>query len=202
MKLQANHTDMKKTLALIGSFGVLTALLFVADAHAIDLGGNLARGAATQAGYSGATNDTTLAATIGSVIKVALSFVGTIFLVLTIYAGFIWMNAKGDSSDVEKAQGILRTAVIGLIITVGSYSITNFIVPRIVEKTAGGQPAGGGAAQQNGPALVGCCEVCRPGNNVDCAKFAVPTEAACVAQENLAGVESASWSEVRAGLCR
>ncbi|MBT4153147.1 MAG: hypothetical protein HOE53_00695 [Candidatus Magasanikbacteria bacterium] len=200
--------NKKQILALAGAAGTLTALLLVVDAQAIDLGRKLATGAATQGGYSGATNDTTLAQTIGSVIKIALSFVGTIFLLLTIYAGFIWMNARGDSSAVEKAQGILRTAVIGLIITVGSYSITNFVVPRIVERTAGGQPTGGGAAEQAGGEMVGCCEVCPPNNNVDCRKFATTgvdpalAQDACEGQVRLESVGTASYSEVRAGLCR
>jgi ABC-type molybdate transport system permease subunit len=49
------------------------------------------------------------------------------------------MTASGDESKVEKAQNILRSAVIGLIIALGAYGITNFVVGRIVEKTISGQ---------------------------------------------------------------
>ncbi len=124
---------MKKYLfsLFIISFFVIPTVVF-----ALDLGGDLAAGAAKQAGFAEA-NETTLAQNIGAVIKVALSFVGTIFLLLTVYAGFIWMSARGNESDIEKAQEIIKAAIIGLIITVGAYSITNFVVPRIVNRASG-----------------------------------------------------------------
>ena len=54
------------------------------------------------------------------------------------------MTARGDESKVEKAISTMRQAIIGLVITVGAYSITQFVVPRIVERTAdnGGQTVG------------------------------------------------------------
>lgn len=130
-------------------FGLLVAAFLTVPliASAVDLGGDLAGRAATGAGYSAAT-DTTASEIIGEIIQIALSFVGVIFLVLTVYAGFLWMNARGEQSDIDKAQGILRTAIVGMIITVGAYSITSFVVPKIVSKTVG-------EATNSGE--VGCC---------------------------------------------
>lgn len=51
------------------------------------------------------------------------SFLGIIFLVLIIYAGFIWFMARGNEEEVTKAQTILKRAVIGLIIVLLSVSI-------------------------------------------------------------------------------
>jgi len=101
---------------------------------ALDFGNQYTKNAADQAGF-GKADETTLSKTIGGVIKAALSLVGTIFLVLTVYAGFLWMTAAGDESKVEKAQNILRSAIIGLIIALGAYGITNFVVNKVVEKT-------------------------------------------------------------------
>ena len=42
------------------------------------------------------------------------------------YAGFLWMTASGNSEQVEKATGILKMAIIGLIIVMAAYSITYF----------------------------------------------------------------------------
>ncbi len=57
----------------------------------------------------------------------ALSFVGLAFFVLMIYAGFLWMFARGNDQDVQKAKDLIQAAVIGLIIVLAAYAITMFI---------------------------------------------------------------------------
>jgi hypothetical protein len=104
------------------------------SAEGIDLGGKRAEQAAGAAGFSKA-GPTTLAATIGTVVKAALSMIGILFMLLIIYAGFLWMTARGEEAKVEKAQDIIRAAVIGLIIVLAAYSITNFIVPALIART-------------------------------------------------------------------
>lgn len=64
---------------------------------------------------------------VGGVVGLILSFVGVIFLILTIYAGIMWMTAQGNSSQVEKAKDLLINAVIGLVIITAAYSITTFV---------------------------------------------------------------------------
>jgi hypothetical protein len=64
---------------------------------------------------------------IGRIINIALGFLGVIFLGLSIYGGFIWMMAKGDSAQIEKAQNIIKNSIIGLVIVVAAYAITNFV---------------------------------------------------------------------------
>lgn len=69
--------------------------------------------------------------TLGLVIKGALSLVGTIFLILTVYAGILWMTARGENSAVEKSQNIIKASVIGLFITLSAYAITYYITNRL-----------------------------------------------------------------------
>lgn len=76
-----------------------------------------------------------LGISIGTVIKGILSLVGTIFLVLTIYAGILWMTAQGNEQQVTKAKGIITTAVIGLFVVMAAYAITDFITSRIADTT-------------------------------------------------------------------
>ncbi len=64
---------------------------------------------------------------IGRVVGVVLSFVGVIFLLLIIYAGFTWMLARGNEADVKKAKDLMYDAVIGLIIILAAYAITAFV---------------------------------------------------------------------------
>ncbi|MFA6550915.1 MAG: hypothetical protein WCV41_00065 [Patescibacteria group bacterium] len=63
-----------------------------------------------------------------TVINGILGLLGVIFLVLTLYAGFLWMTAAGSDDKVGKAKNILTTAIIGLIIIFASYAIVNFVL--------------------------------------------------------------------------
>ncbi|MDD4901603.1 MAG: hypothetical protein PHE24_00500 [Patescibacteria group bacterium] len=74
-------------------------------------------------GYNKSTNQTTISVIAGAVVSTVLSLLGIIFIALIVYAGIIWMTAEGDEAKVEKAQKILRNAIIGLVITVGVYGI-------------------------------------------------------------------------------
>ncbi len=88
---------------------------------------------AGQGGYTTAgVTDTSLSETVGQIIKVVLSLVGTIFLALTVYAGILWMTAAGNEEQVTKAMSILKTAVIGLAIVLAAYGLTTFIVGAII----------------------------------------------------------------------
>lgn len=64
---------------------------------------------------------------LGNIISTFFGLLGAIFIILMVYAGYNWMTARGDESKVEKAISTIQKAVIGLIITVGSYAIWNFI---------------------------------------------------------------------------
>lgn len=68
------------------------------------------------------TND--LTAIIGFIIKMLLSFIGVVFLLLMIYGGYIWMLARGNDQEVEKAKNIIKNAIIGLAVVLSAYAIT------------------------------------------------------------------------------
>ena len=72
-----------------------------------------------------------LSVSISTVIKGVLSVVGTIFLLLTIYAGVLWMTAQGKEESVEKAKNIISASVIGLVIIVAAYAITSFVTSKL-----------------------------------------------------------------------
>ncbi|MFA5946536.1 MAG: Ig-like domain-containing protein [Patescibacteria group bacterium] len=83
---------------------------------------------------------------IGQIISVFLGLLGVVFLVLTIYAGTMWMTAAGDPKKVEKAKNILIQAAVGLLITISAYGITTFIVNAITGGTGGGGGGTGGGS--------------------------------------------------------
>lgn len=72
-------------------------------------------------------NDTEPTVVAATLIQAVLLLLGTIALVLIIYAGFMWMFARGNEEKVETARSILTSAIIGLVIIIGSYSIGSYV---------------------------------------------------------------------------
>jgi len=134
----------------------LLSFLLLGHAHAFaDIGTSRTHKGAEAGGYQPGADETTLASIIGTFIQAILSLVGAIFLVLIFYAGFQWMTAHGDDSIVEKSKDMIRSSVIGLAIVVGAYSITSFVVPKIIEKTTGSQVGGSSGTPAGGE--IWCC---------------------------------------------
>lgn len=70
--------------------------------------------------------------TLSSIINYALSFLGMISLLLMLYAGIIWMLARGNEEEINKAREILKGAAIGLIIIMSSYALSYFVFTNLV----------------------------------------------------------------------
>jgi len=64
---------------------------------------------------------------IGSLIGNILAFIGVLFLGLMIYGGILWMTARGNESQVEKAKELIRAAIVGLIIVLSAYAVTAYV---------------------------------------------------------------------------
>jgi cbb3-type cytochrome oxidase subunit 3 len=77
----------------------------------------------------------TLEGGISSIITTVLSFLGVIFLVLMIYGGLIWMTARGNEKNVDRAKDIIFDSIIGLIIIIAAYAITYFVTSVFVNQT-------------------------------------------------------------------
>ena len=114
-----------KKISLIATIGAALAAPLAAFA-AYDAGSTGLTATASQAGLGATPAD--LSVVIGTVIKTALGVVGVVFLVLMVYAGYIWMIARGDEAKVEKAKDTIVNCIIGIVIVVGAYAITSFIV--------------------------------------------------------------------------
>ncbi len=71
--------------------------------------------------------ETDVPTAIGKVVGAGLAFIGTLFLILIIYGGFVWMFARGNEQEVKKAKDLIIQAVIGLIIVLAAYAITSYI---------------------------------------------------------------------------
>ncbi len=99
-------------------------------------------GLADSAG-NGGTDPRILAA---SLIKAVLGVLGTIFVGLIILAGYRLIKSDGDSGKIQQAYDTLRMSTVGLIIILAAYSITTFVVNKVVTslKEAGTDQTGFG----------------------------------------------------------
>lgn len=73
---------------------------------------------------------------VGKIIKAFLSLLGVIFVLLMIYGGYLWFMSRGNDSEVKKAQDVIRNAVIGVMIVLAAYAITNFISGTLIKSIA------------------------------------------------------------------
>ncbi len=80
------------------------------------------------------TDGTTVSKIAGDVVAAALSLVGVIFILFTIYGGYLWMTDQGNEEQVEKAKKIIKNSIIGLVIVVSSYAIYK-VIEKLFTKT-------------------------------------------------------------------
>ncbi len=106
---------------------------------------------------SGLQTNGNLIELIGRVINIGLGLLGVVFLCYLLYAGYLWMTAQDAADQIEKAKKHLKNSVIGLLIIVSSFAITNFILKLLAET----QNGGAGTVVQGGPGGMG---VGFPGN--------------------------------------
>lgn len=81
----------------------------------------------------------------------------------------MWMTAAGNEEKAKKARQLIQAAIIGLIIVVGAYAITVFVMARISKDlitgsasggsdvTSGGSYDGSGKSDSAGSGALGCC---------------------------------------------
>lgn len=83
----------------------------------------------------GTAVDQPLTVLLGRVINPLLVVIGTLFLLLIIYAGLTWMTAAGNEERAGRARKILTTAAVGLALVIGAYTITRLVINRVLEST-------------------------------------------------------------------
>ncbi|MBI3290905.1 hypothetical protein HYZ76_01325 [Candidatus Falkowbacteria bacterium] len=80
---------------------------------------------------------TTFSKTIAGIIKVVLGFLGIIFLVLILYAGFMWMTSAGNEDKISSAKKTMVAAIIGAAIVLAAYAISYFVIDQLLLATKG-----------------------------------------------------------------
>lgn len=103
--------------------------------YAQDFGADALNSAAgaNGAGYA----NTPLTIMVGLLIRAILGLLSIIFFLYTLYAGFLWMTAGGESDKVDDAKDILKRAIIGMAIMMSAYAITQFVFAQTAMISAG-----------------------------------------------------------------
>lgn len=87
----------------------------------------------TNAEYKGLTSSKALTFLSGAadpvtatvnLINVLLSFLGLISVIMFLYAGIIWFRSGDNEEELKKAKDIIIGTVIGLVLTLGAYSLS------------------------------------------------------------------------------
>lgn len=66
-----------------------------------------------------------------NIVNFILTFLGVIFFLIILYAGWLWLTARGNNEAVERAKKILQEAIIGLIIVFFARLITELALRQI-----------------------------------------------------------------------
>ncbi|MCR4313972.1 MAG: hypothetical protein NUV84_01855 [Candidatus Uhrbacteria bacterium] len=74
---------------------------------------------------------------IGKIIAVLLSVLGIIFVVLVVYAGFLYLTSMGEPEKVKKAKTLLTQSILGLIIIIAAYAIAAFVIDALTKVSTG-----------------------------------------------------------------
>lgn len=90
---------------------------------------------------------------VARIINIALGLLGLVAVVIVLYGGVVWMTSQGESSKIDSAKRIIMNGVIGLLIILSAFGITEFIFRMVIgdsyttfnSNSGSGYGAGGGA---------------------------------------------------------
>ncbi len=69
------------------------------------------------------------------IINAVLQITGIILLGYIIYAGYLWMTAAGDTEQIEKSKTIISACVMGLLIVLSAFSLSQFVIDKLRSAT-------------------------------------------------------------------
>jgi hypothetical protein len=115
-------------------FSLIFILFSAAQIQAGGLNDAFSKNTLAPVAGKGFNTETSLNQIIATIVQTILGLMGVIFMLLIVYGGVIWMTAEGEEAKVEKAQKILKNAIIGLIIVLSAYAISYFIINALSQK--------------------------------------------------------------------
>lgn len=73
--------------------------------------------------------------TAANIIRSALGLLGIVSVVIVLWGGMLWMTAGGSDEKVGTAKKILFSGVIGMIIILSAFALTQFVINQLIGAT-------------------------------------------------------------------
>ncbi len=112
---------MRKAIRVLFSFCALLPTTVLAAGFGLD-------DAANKAGYN---ESATIAGAVSGILTAAFSLIGLLFLGMMLYGGYEWMSSMGEEEKVETGKKTIIWATFGLVVILGAYAITHFIIKKL-----------------------------------------------------------------------
>lgn len=120
---------MKKILLIIGAIAAIIApqMILASSSNLVFADAKTQIESAVNE-VGGSENKTDVKGFIGNIIKTMFFVVGVLAVIVIIFAGVTFVMSAGNSQTIQKAKTTIIYAVIGLIVSILSYAIVNFVV--------------------------------------------------------------------------
>ena len=122
----------KKYFLKLGAFVGILPVLFLPLIASADFAQQNANSGLTKLGEGvsagGVNASLSLPMIVGRLITGVLGVLGIILVIYIVQAGIMYMTAGGDPAKVDKAKKMITQSVIGMIIIVAAFSISNFVI--------------------------------------------------------------------------
>lgn len=77
------------------------------------------------------TTATTPTDIVVKVVRFLLSFLGLLMVALILYGGYKWMTDEGTGKGIDEAKKIITSAVMGLVLILSAYIISEWTITKI-----------------------------------------------------------------------
>jgi TRAP-type C4-dicarboxylate transport system permease small subunit len=67
---------------------------------------------------------------VTNILNVVYSFAGIICVLIIIVAGYLYVTSAGNASQTKRAKDAILGAVVGLVIIIMAFTITQFVIGR------------------------------------------------------------------------
>lgn len=120
---------MKKILLIIGSIlAIMIPQIMLVNSSNLVFADAKSQIESAVNEVGGNENKTDAKGFIGNIIKTMFFAVGVLAVIVIIFAGVTFVVSAGNSQTIQKARTTIIYAVVGLVVSILSYAIVNFVV--------------------------------------------------------------------------
>lgn len=82
-------------------------------------------------GQTGIPNTKANEATLANILNTVYMFAGIVAIVAIIIGAYWYVTSAGNAESIKRGKNAILYAVIGLVVTIMAYAITNFVIGRL-----------------------------------------------------------------------